>query len=96
MTTEDFQANWRGARRYQFDEETRRKREALIAKQSRESASGQEHTNVEVFRQIKHEEPEKFAVLVEDLKPQHRRAVPFVIAVIGVAVIAFATTFVAI
>ncbi|WP_156465023.1 hypothetical protein [Mesorhizobium sp. Root552] len=28
MAKDDFQANWRGARRFQFDEETRRKQEA--------------------------------------------------------------------
>lgn len=93
MATEGFQANWRGARRYQFDEETRRKREALIAKQSRESAAGHEHTNVEVFRQIKHEEPEKLPVLIEDLEPQRRRTVPFAIVVISMTIIAFGITF---
>lgn len=29
MAKEEFQANWRGARKYQFDEETRRKQAAL-------------------------------------------------------------------
>ncbi|MDR7221661.1 hypothetical protein J2X13_002073 [Aminobacter aminovorans] len=29
MGTDDYAANWRGARRYQFDEETRRKRAEL-------------------------------------------------------------------
>ena len=28
MAKEDFQANWRGARRFQFDEETRRRQDA--------------------------------------------------------------------
>lgn len=32
MAKEEFQANWRGARKYQFDEETRRKQAALDRK----------------------------------------------------------------
>jgi hypothetical protein len=32
MAKEEFQSNWRGARKYQFDEETRRKQAALERK----------------------------------------------------------------
>lgn len=34
MAKDEFQANWRGARKYQFDEETRRKQVALDRKYS--------------------------------------------------------------
>jgi hypothetical protein len=57
MEKEDYQANWRGARRYQFDEETRLKK---LAMQSRDG--------VVKFRRVKWADPEqKLKVLVEDL-----------------------------
>lgn len=57
MEKEDYQANWRGARRYQFDEETRLKKMAM---QSRDG--------VVRFRRVKWADPEqKLKVLVEDL-----------------------------
>ena len=59
MENEDYQANWRGARRYQFDEETRLKK---LAMKSRDQ--------VVSFRHVKWADPEhKLKVLVEDFDP---------------------------
>jgi hypothetical protein len=59
MEKEDYQANWRGARRYQFDEETRLKK---LAMQSRDQVLN--------FRRVKWADPEhKLKVLVEDFDP---------------------------
>ncbi|TXR46618.1 hypothetical protein [Phyllobacterium endophyticum] len=48
MAEDDYQSNWRGARRYQFHEETRRK---TLAVRSRD--------DVVEFRRIKWADPEK-------------------------------------
>lgn len=64
MEQEDYQGNWRGARRYQFDEETRLKK---LAMRSRDQ--------VVKFRRVKWADPEqKLKVLVEDLRqvPEQR------------------------
>lgn len=59
MEQEDYKANWRGARRYQFDEETRLKK---LAMQSRDQVVN--------FRRVKWADPEhKLKVLVEDFDP---------------------------
>ncbi|ATU91438.1 hypothetical protein B5P45_17570 [Phyllobacterium zundukense] len=59
MEKEDYQANWRGARRYQFDEVTRLKK---LAMQSRDQIVN--------FRGVKWADPEhKLKVLVEDFDP---------------------------
>ncbi len=61
MEKEDYQANWRGARRYQFDEEARLKKQA--------------RDGVVKFRRVKWADPEqKLKVLVEDLQqvPEQR------------------------
>lgn len=57
MADDEYQANWRGARRYQFNEETRRKKAAL--EKSRAS--------VHQMRFVKWGDPqEKLKVLAED------------------------------
>lgn len=65
MDKEDYQANWRGARRYQFDEEARRKASVL-----------QTNDDVVQFRSVKWADPEqKLKVLAEDLpQPDERGA----------------------
>lgn len=58
MATEDYQANYKGARRYQFDEEARRKAAA--------------RRRITPFRRLKHGDPKKFKVLAEDIAPSIR------------------------
>jgi hypothetical protein len=65
MEKEDYQANWRGARRYQFDEETRLKK---LAMQSRDQVLN--------FRRVKWADPEhKLKVLVEDFDRRLHRGI---------------------
>ena len=57
MAEDDYQSNWRGARRYQFDEEARRKKWAMRSRD-----------DVVEFRRVKWADPEKkLKVLAEDL-----------------------------
>ena len=68
MADDEYQANWRGARRYQFDEETRRKKAALESRGA----------SIHKMRRVKWGDPEqKLKVLVEDLQqgPNARTAV---------------------
>ena len=59
MADDEYQANWRGARRYQFDEETRRKKAALESRGA----------SIHKMRRVKWGDPEqKLKVLVEDLQ----------------------------
>jgi hypothetical protein len=64
MPDDNYQANWRGARRYQFDEEARRKASAL-----------QTTADVVNFRRVKWADPDqKLKVLSEDLPQPYDRS----------------------
>ncbi len=78
MATDDYQANTRGARRYQFDEEARRK--------------AAERKRVTPFRRLKHGDPKKLKVLVEDFAPSTR--VPWLLVIVCAGA-AFAVTYLA-
>ena len=88
MAAEDYHANWRGARRLQFDEEQREKAAAADGFVGPWNAAPV--GNVLRFRRLRHSDPVPFKVLIEDLpscKPRaaHRGAFIVTMAAAGTA-----------
>lgn len=90
----DYTSNWRGARRYQFDEEARRKRAALRAPHA-PPPIGPWNAADGVAPLLSSIEQEKSETAVDEATPSKKAQRPFALSILGVFTFVFLIVFLA-